>query len=843
MTDRSIGSRILPELVSDADIHSLPSLTYDFSPLAFSGAAPLSSSDWQRLKIAATKLDFHDSSHQAPLIIMPLGQLHAGQLRFHDFTLLREAREQRRLRNQLTIQPLLFTTPSSTTARFFNSAFSRSSNLNSILPSPAISIPQRTFLTNLRQDLHLKSLERIANSQPQDVHAQYEFLSNLSQSHPEAVIERFEHYKEFAVDERIALLYLNALSRTGNQNKFGLKRFVERLKQSGGAGGVSTETIAALQELSHSKSVKGELANRASKVLSGGSLGGGAMASGGGMFSMSRGNSPNSPLFVQTYNPLKTRDMLFTLARQVLVAFIVVSALTVVFTEQGLGRGGMGAMGNGKHIQEAEGSEVRFDDVKGVTEAKAELEEIVLYLKDPDRFTRLGGKLPRGLLLTGPPGTGKTLLAKAIAGEAGVPFFFSSGSQFEEVYVGLGAKRIRELFEAAKQKSPSIIFIDEIDAVGGTRKLKDQSALKMTLNELLVQMDGFEENNGIIVIGATNFAESLDSALLRPGRFDKHVAVPLPDVGGRKEILDMYAAKTKISDDVDLGILARGTTGFSGADLYNLMNQAALKASVDGLEKITMEVFEWAKDKIIMGAERKSAVITPETAKCTAYHEAGHALVGVLTDGSRPIHKATIVPRGQSLGMVTSLPEGDQTSMSWKQMIAYMDMCMGGRVAEELIFGEENVTSGASSDIEQATRIARNMVTKFGFSDDVGIVYYGGETGQEHASAKTRSQIDEEVKKLTGASYERAKFLLKKHSKEHKLLAETLLEYETLTGDEVRDLVLNGKKPQRPVVNNEGGSRGDQALVSSKSKQNRGEKSRLAGLADKIRSRKEEGSQ
>jgi ATP-dependent metalloprotease len=313
---------------------------------------------------------------------------------------------------------------------------------------------------------------------------------------------------------------------------------------------------------------------RASKVLGGG--GGGSMM-GGGVLSMNRGNSPNAPLFVQTYNPVSTRDMLIALARNVIVAFVVVSALTVVLTEQGIGRGGMGAMGNGKHIQEAEGSDVRFDDVKGVTEAKAELEEIVLYLKDPERFTRLGGKLPRGLLLTGPPGTGKTLLAKAIAGEAGVPFFFSSGSQFEEVYVGLGAKRIRELFEAAKQKSPAIIFIDEIDAVGGTRKLKDQSALKMTLNELLVQMDGFEENNGIIVIGATNFAESLDSALLRPGRFDKHVAVPLPDVGGRKEILDMYAAKTKVSDDVDLGVLARGTTGFSGADLYNLMNQAALK--------------------------------------------------------------------------------------------------------------------------------------------------------------------------------------------------------------------------------------------------------------------------
>ena len=259
-----------------------------------------------------------------------------------------------------------------------------------------------------------------------------------------------------------------------------------------------------------------------------------------------------------------------------------------------------------------------------------------MYLENPTKFTRLGGKLPRGLLLTGPPGTGKTLLAKAIAGEAGVPFFFSSGSQFEEVYVGLGAKRVRELFEAAKKKSPCIIFIDEIDAVGGSRKLKDQSALKMTLNELLVQMDGFEENNGIIVIGATNFVESLDQALLRPGRFDKQITVPLPDVGGRKEILEMYAKKTKLDPDVDLNVLARGTTGFSGAELYNLMNQAALKASVDGLANITMQVLEYAKDKILMGAERKTAVITKETARCTAYHEAGHALVAVMTEGAMP---------------------------------------------------------------------------------------------------------------------------------------------------------------------------------------------------------------
>ena len=405
------------------------------------------------------------------------------------------------------------------------------------------------------------------------------------------------------------------------------------------------------------------------------------------------------------------------------------------------------------------------------------------------------------------------MLAKAIAGEAGVPFFYSSGSQFEEVYVGLGAKRVRELFEQAKKKSPAIIFIDEIDAVGGSRKLKDQSALKMTLNELLVQLDGFDENSGIIVIGATNFAETLDEALLRPGRFDKHVTVPLPDVGGRKEILEVYAKKTKLAKDVDLNVIARGTTGFSGADLYNLMNQAALKAAIDGLNSVTMPVLEYAKDKIMMGAERRTAVISAKTAKCTAYHEAGHALVAVLTEGASAVHKATIMPRGQSLGMVSMLPEGDQTSQSWKEMVAFMDVAMGGRVAEELIFGEENITSGASSDIQAATRVARNMVTKYGFSDEVGIVFHGGAVGQESASDETRSKIDVEVKKLTQGAYERAKVLLQKHSKAHHLLAETLLEYETLTGDEVRDIVMKGTKPKRPIVNKNKGARGDIAML------------------------------
>ena len=640
--------------------------------------------------------------------------------------------------------------------------------------------------------------------------------------------------------------------------KFDIKNFVRRLK--GTQSVIDPLKMQALMDLEQNyasvgaggrtssgaskKKNKVTVATEVMQILSGMGMGSAATAGamgmgmgGGALGSMSRGTDAKYPLHVQMSSPTSGRMALLTLAKQVLIAFVVVSAITAVMDEKGMGGRGMGMSGS-KHVQEAEGSDVRFEDVKGVEEAKAELEEIVEYLKNPEKFTRLGGKLPRGLLLTGPPGTGKTLLAKAIAGEAGVPFFFSSGSQFEEVYVGLGAKRVRELFEAAKKKSPAIIFIDEIDAVGGSRKLKDQSALKMTLNELLVQMDGFDENNGVIVIGATNFAESLDEALLRPGRFDKHVTVPLPDVGGRNAILEMYAKKTKISKDVDLSILARGTVGFSGADLYNLMNQAALKASTDGLNSITMSVFEYAKDKIMMGAERKTAVITPKTAKITAFHEAGHALVAVLSEGASPIHKATIMPRGNALGMVTMLPDGDQTSQSLKEMLAFMDVAMGGRVAEELVFGQENVTSGASSDIMSATRTARAMVTKYGFSDAVGIVYHGGNTGEESASGATRAKIDSEVQKLTEASYKRAKELLSKHSKEHHLLAETLLEYETLTGDEVRDIIHRRKKPNRPIVNKEGGARGDLSVLN-KSSNSQEVKSKFPGLGKVAGSRRD----
>lgn len=764
---------------------------------------------------------------------------HAGNRGYHDFPKLREL-YQKRLLSSINVS---FTRGSShlKTANqsefshrlLANDKFTIKNDSTNFDPLPQhVTEQRRTFfnmanvLNNKVETLQLKSLEAAANSRPADAHAQFEFLNRLIHSnHPQAVVDRVSNkmFRNFAVDSRVATLYLQALMQTGRYNQFNLDDLLSRLQERDpsmmndvGFQGYVDETRQLTKQEQVSSMMNMLTRNGGASLAGASGMMGGAGGSLGAVGS-GRGLDPKSPLYVQLHNPTSARSAIISLTGRVLIAFVVVSAISALLDEKGVGRG-LGMNAGTKHIQEAQDmTDVSFEDVKGVDEALAELKEIVMYLENPTKFTRLGGKLPRGLLLTGPPGTGKTLLAKAIAGEAQVPFFFSSGSQFEEVYVGLGAKRVRELFEAAKKKSPCIIFIDEIDAIGGSRKLKDQSALKMTLNELLVQMDGFEANNGIIVIGATNFMESLDDALLRPGRFDKHITVSLPDVGGRKEILEMYAKKTKLSPDVDLNIIARGTTGFSGADLSNLMNQAALKASVDGLANITMSVIEYAKDKILMGAERKTAVITKETARCTAYHEAGHALVAVMTEGAMPIHKATIMPRGQSLGMVTMLPEGDQTSQSVKQMKANMDVAFGGRVAEELILGKEDTTSGASSDIAMATNTARNMVTKFGFSEEIGLVRYGGSTGQEHASEETRNKIDAEVKTLTDASYKRAKELLTKYSKQHHLLAKTLLEYETLTGDEVRDLVKKGVKPKRPAINTEGGARGNRDVLSTRS--------------------------
>lgn len=509
-----------------------------------------------------------------------------------------------------------------------------------------------------------------------------------------------------------------------------------------------------------------------------------------GSAGFSAGTSADNPLYLARPTP-SLKEMLMKFIGYVFMIFFGYALLSVLISdEKGGGIGGAGRLSMGTVVKQAEHSDKSFDDVVGIDEAKKDLEEIVLYLKDPKRFTRLGGRLPKGVLLTGPPGTGKTLLARAIAGESGVPFFHTSGSEFEEMYVGVGAKRVRELFEVANSKKPCIIFIDEIDAIGGTRQVKDQSAMKMTLNQLLVEMDGFKQNSGVIVIAATNFPDSLDSALIRPGRFDKHVDVSLPDIRGREEILDLYGKKVQLDSDVDMSQLARGTPGFSGAELFNLVNQAALYASIRGLKSVGMGALEYAKDKIMMGAERKSAVISPDTMKCTAFHEAGHALVALKTDGSDPIHKATIMPRGRSLGMVMQLPDGDQTSMSRKQMLARLDVCMGGRVAEELIFGEENVTSGASNDLMQATRLAKAMVTKYGFSDKVGVMYVDDKA---KIGGSTTKDIDDEIKALVSASYARASQILNTHKKELELIANGLLEYESLSGGEVVDLSL-GKK-------------------------------------------------
>eukprot|EP01042_Synura_sphagnicola_P003584 gene3584-4456_t len=455
-------------------------------------------------------------------------------------------------------------------------------------------------------------------------------------------------------------------------------------------------------------------------------------------------------------------------------------------------------MGSATH--QAEQSDKSFADVVGVDEAKAELEEIVMYLKDPKKFTRLGGRLPKGVLLTGKPGTGKTLLARAIAGEAGVPFFFASGSEFEEMFVGVGARRVRDLFTEAKAKSPCIIFIDEIDAIGGSRHLKEQSAMKMTLNQLLVEMDGFEQNAGVIVIAATNFPETLDSALVRPGRFDKHVDIPMPDIAGRKAILELYAKKVPLSRDVNLEQIARGTPGFSGAELFNLVNQAALRASISGSRGVGMAELEYAKDKILMGSERKSAVLSPETIRVTAYHEAGHALVAIKTPGADPVHKATIMPRGRALGMVMQLPDGDQSSLSRKQMLAKLDVMMAGRIAEEVFFGADNVTSGASSDIQQATRLARAMVKNYGLSEKIGVLFVDD---KEKYSGNTQELVDQEVQKLLNDSYERSKNLILANKHELEVIANGLLEHETLSGNDIVELLGGSKltaanKSQKP---------------------------------------------
>ena len=486
-------------------------------------------------------------------------------------------------------------------------------------------------------------------------------------------------------------------------------------------------------------------------------------------------------------------------------------AIWIFFMRQ-MQSGGGRAMGFGKSkaklLTERHGR-VTFEDVAGVDEAKEDLEEIVEFLKDPQKFQRLGGRIPRGALLVGPPGTGKTLLARAIAGEANVPFFTISGSDFVEMFVGVGASRVRDMFEQAKKNAPCIIFIDEIDAVGRHRGAGlggGNDEREQTLNQLLVEMDGFEENEGVILIAATNRPDVLDPALLRPGRFDRQVVVPLPDIIGRERILKVHARKTPLAPDVDLKVIARGTPGFSGADLGNLVNEAALLAARRSKRLITHAEFEDAKDKVMMGAERRSLVMSEEEKKLTAYHEGGHALITMHQPASDRVHKATIIPRGRSLGMVMRLPERDTVSYTRAKLKADLAVAMGGRVAEELIFGYDKVTSGASQDIKMATGIARAMVTQFGMSDKLGPLAYGDNeeevflghsvTRTQSLSDETQKTVDEEVHRLVDEGYSTARKTAEDHIDELHIIANALLEYETLTGKEIEDL-LKGIQPVR----------------------------------------------
>lgn len=503
----------------------------------------------------------------------------------------------------------------------------------------------------------------------------------------------------------------------------------------------------------------------------------------------------------------KQEQSLFQSFIMSILPFLLLIGVWIYFMNRMQGGGRGGAMGFGKSraklLTEKQGR-VTFDDVAGIDEAKEELEEIVEFLRNPQKFSRLGGKIPRGALLVGPPGTGKTLLARAIAGEAGVPFFTISGSDFVEMFVGVGASRVRDMFEQAKKNAPCIVFIDEIDAVGRNRGAGyggGNDEREQTLNQLLVEMDGFEENEGVIILAATNRRDVLDPALLRPGRFDRQVNVPNPDIKGREKILNVHARKTPLGPDVDLRLIARGTPGFSGADLANLVNEAALMAARIGRTFVSMIDFENAKDKVMMGAERRSMVLTDDQKEKTAYHEAGHAIVGLELPQCDPVYKATIIPRGGALGMVVSLPEIDRLNWHRAECEEKLAMTMAGKAAEIIKYGEANVSNGPAGDIQQASGLARAMVLRWGMSEKVGNIDYAeahegysGNTAGLSVSANTKELIEVEVKRFIQEAYDRAYKILSKKKKEWDRLAQGLLEYETLTGDEIKR-VIRGEPP------------------------------------------------
>ncbi|KAI4721764.1 ATP-dependent metallopeptidase Hfl [Aureobasidium sp. EXF-10727] len=605
----------------------------------------------------------------------------------------------------------------------------------------------------------LASLEKTANNNPQSATAQNAFYSALLRAgHHDILVERYDSGR-YATSPSVDNLYSRAIEKVG-QSESGSGAHLDESAQAAGQAVASTTR--------------------------------------GGNVSVSRKGSggKKEPLYVVVDESLGA--IIFKWVKFLMVFAVACYLSLVVLTLFIDATGVIKKVGGAQDNQaKPEMQKTRFSDVHGCDEAKEELQELVEFLKAPDKFSTLGGKLPKGVLLTGPPGTGKTLLARAVAGEAGVPFFYMSGSEFDEVYVGVGAKRVRDLFTQARGKSPAIIFIDELDAIGSKRHERDAAYAKQTLNQLLTELDGFDQDTGVIIIGATNFPQSLDKALTRPGRFDRNVVVGLPDVRGRISILKHHLKNIRIDGEVDASVLARGTPGFSGAELENIVNQAAVRASKNKAKRVTMDDLTWAKDKVLMGAERRSAVIQQKDKVMTAYHEGGHALVAMLTKETTPLYKATIMPRGHALGLTQMLPELDKVSETRAEMMAQIDVCMGGKVAEELIYGPDQVTTGASSDIQSATRIAYMMVTQAGMSEKLGNVDLNRDYGQ--LSSETKQLIESEVRRLVEEGRVRATKLLNDNREGLERLANALVEYETLSKEEmeaaVRGEKMSSKKP------------------------------------------------
>lgn len=645
----------------------------------------------------------------------------------------------------------------------------------------------RTFSNTAQLDNQnmLAHTERTANNNPTSATAQTAFYSALLRANmPKIVIERYQTGR-YASNPAADATYLKALQMTGSVPAPGMPG------STATSTSLSPEKLQAVGQAVAGQNYGGQMVTPGTKPGTG---------------------AKEAPLYVVVEESWGATILKWikTFLWVGLAGYFLLVVLTMVVELTGSFRT---RVGQNNEVQ-PQHQTVRFSDVHGCDEAKEELQELVEFLINPEKFNQLGGKLPKGVLLVGPPGTGKTMLARAVAGEAGVPVFYMSGSEFDELYVGVGAKRVRDLFSQARNKAPAIIFIDELDAVGGKRNARDPAYAKQTLNQLLTELDGFSPSTGVILIAATNYPESLDKALTRPGRFDRHVNVPLPDVRGRIEILKHHMRNVPVAADVDATNLARATSGMSGADLENLVNQAAVHASRLKYKKVNAQNFEWAKDKIMMGAEHKSRVIREKDKIMTAYHEAGHALVNIFTPSSSQLYKMTIVPRGRALGVTHFLPEMDAVSMGYDQFLASIDVSMGGRAAEELIYGPNKVTSGIQADVQSATRTAYHLVTQCGYSAKLGNVDLHSD--YNNLSSETKQEIEREVRDIVEAGRQRADKIVKERRKELEALKDALLEFETLDAEEITK-IMRGEKLKRLEVelreneekNNEGGGRGN----------------------------------